>query len=144
MAFRDQQQAPRGLEVERAPARSQRANHHAAGKAQALLGGPERIVARLGGNHDQPRQVEPERSKPRRVRRAGFGEHAVFASPDDPRRPRPLHRKRESKAKCGRLVPWRGRAQFVQRLGGHNGEQRRERLISSPVCGGASPWEGGN
>ena len=144
MAFRKQQQSARHLKVERAPARGQRANHDRAGKAQALFGGPERVLALLRRNHDEPRQIDPERRQARRIRRAGLREHALFARPNHTRRSRPLRRKRERKAKCGRIVPRRGWAELVQRLDGHGGEQSRTRLISSPVCGGAFPWEGGN
>lgn len=125
IALGEQQQPPRGLELERRAARRpkiiERADHHSARRGQPLLGRPQGLLALARAHDNQPARVEPELHQSRRIRRALLGEHALLARPDDPRGASPAQGQPERKAKRRRLVPRPRRADFMQGRSRHLG-----------------------
>ena len=70
---------------------------------------------------DETAGIEAELGKARRVRRAILGEDALLARPDHAGLPRPAGGKAQAEAQRRRLRARLFRAEFVQRLRGHNG-----------------------
>lgn len=119
IAFGEQKQAARRLEIERTAARAQRAKHDSAGRGERLFGRPQAIFALGRADEDETGGIEAELQKARRVRRALLGEHALLAGPNYARLPCPTGGKAQTDAKSGRFRPGPRRTELMQRLAGH-------------------------
>lgn len=137
IAFGEEQETTRGFEIERTPARAERADHDGARRIERLLGRPQTFLAFGGADENETAGIEPELREPGWVRSAILGEHTLLARPDHAGLTCPAGREAQTEAQSSCLRARAGRTQLMQRLGGHCGGQ----CFKSPSPRGE--WAGG-
>jgi hypothetical protein len=121
IALGEEQQTPRGFEIERTAALAKRANDDGAGRRQRLLGRPQTLLALGGADEDETGRIETEIGEPWGVRCAVLGEDALFACPDYAGSPCPAGGEAQADAKGRSFRSRPRRTQLMQRLADHGG-----------------------
>jgi hypothetical protein len=117
IAFSDQQQTPRRLEIERLAARSERADYHRTVRGERLLRRPQGFLALAGADDDELAWVQTELNEPWRIGRALLGEHAFLSCPKHLAGPTRRQSEREPNG-CS-LGARTSRTKLMQRLTSH-------------------------